>query len=74
VPLTELAKDCKAKVRLIRGGKAAMRRLRDMGIVPDMPIVVKRKSPLGGPIELEVCGTKLALGRGIAEKVFVEVC
>jgi Fe2+ transport system protein FeoA len=73
VPLTELAGGCRAKVRVIRGGKAAVRRLRDMGIIPEMMVTIIRKSPLGGPVELEVCGTKLALGRGIAEKVLVEV-
>lgn len=74
VPLTAIKAGKKAKVRFIRGAKGAVQRLRDMGIVPDRLVTMKRISPFGGPIELMVCGTKLALGRRIAEKVFVEVC
>jgi len=74
VPLTAIKAGNKAKVRFIRGAKGAVRRLRDMGIVPDSFVTMKRISPFGGPIELMVCGTKLALGRRIAEKVFVEAC
>ena len=74
IPLTALKAGNSAKVRFIRGGRTAVRRLRDMGILPDMQVTLRRMSPFGGPIELEVCGTKLALGRKIAEKVFVEAC
>jgi len=74
VPLTAIQAGNRAKVRFIRGAKGAVRRLRDMGIVPDRFVTMKRISPFGGPIELMVCGTKLALGRRIAEKVFVEAC
>ncbi len=74
LPLSELDEGKSGKVRFIRGARGAHRRLRDMGIIPERVITVRRRSPFGGPIELLVCGTKLALGRGIAEKIFVEVC
>ena len=74
IPLTLLEKGKKARVRFIRGGRNAVRRLRDMGLVPDMVIRVLRQSPFGGPVELEVCMTKLAIGRKIAMKVYVEEC
>jgi len=74
IPLTLLERGKKARVRFIRGGRNAVRRLRDMGLVPDMVIRVLRQSPFGGPVELEVCMTKLAIGRRIAMKVYVEEC
>jgi len=74
IPLTLLENGKKARVRFIRGGRNAVRRLRDMGLVPDMVIRVLRQSPFGGPVELEVCMTKLAIGRRIAMKVYVEEC
>jgi len=55
----------------IMGGRMATKRLADMGLVPGTKIKVLRKAPFG-PIEIEVKGTKLALGRGLATKVFVK--
>jgi ferrous iron transport protein A len=55
----------------IMGGRMATKRLADMGLVPGTKIKVLRKAPFG-PIEIEFKGTKLALGRGFATKVFVK--
>jgi DtxR family Mn-dependent transcriptional regulator len=74
MPLTNVEQGKTVKVRFIRGGKKAVQRLRDMGLVPDVVVRIVKKAPFRGPVELEVCSTKLALGRGIADKVYVEVC
>ena len=74
VPLTRLDMGTSGRVRFIRGGRKAVQRLRDMGLIPDIVVKVIKKTPFRGPVELEVCSTKLALGRRIAEKVYVEVC
>jgi len=55
----------------IMGGRMATKRLADMGVVSGTKIKVLRKAPFG-PIEIEVKGTKLVLGRGLATKVFVK--
>jgi Fe2+ transport system protein FeoA len=46
-------------------------RLRSMGIVPGARILVDRSAPLGGPLLIDVCGLKIALGRGVAAGVLV---
>lgn len=73
VSLTEIEVGQVGRIRAIKGGRKAVQRLHDMGLVPNVCVTVLKKAPFHGPLELEVCGTKLALGRNIAAKVIVEV-
>ncbi len=59
-------------VRMMCGRKASMR-LNELGFVPGERIRVI-KSISNGPIEVEVKGTKVAIGNGLARKVLVEEC
>ncbi len=61
------------KISFIRGGHNVLQRLLDMGLTPGTKICIIRVAPLGGPVELSVRSSKLALGKGIAEKVFIDV-
>jgi DtxR family Mn-dependent transcriptional regulator len=61
------------KISFIRGGHNVLQRLLDMGLTPGTKICVVRVAPLGGPVELSVRSSKLALGKGVASKVFVDV-
>ena len=45
-----------------------------MGITIGAIISVIKVAPLGGPVEVAVRGSKLALGRDIASNVFIEAC
>lgn len=49
------------------------RRLADMGLTPGTKVTVVKSIPLHGPLEVLVRGSRLALGRGMAEKIYVEV-
>ena len=49
------------------------RRLEDMGLTPGVEVKVVKSAPFRGPLELEVRGSKLAIGRGMAERVLVRV-
>jgi len=49
------------------------KRLIDMGLTPGTKVTVIKSAPFHGPLEILVRGSRLALGRGIAEKIFVEV-
>ncbi len=59
------------RVKEILGGQRAVTRLREMGLVEGALIKVI-DNPIIGPIIVEVNGTKIALGRGMAKKVIVE--
>jgi DtxR family Mn-dependent transcriptional regulator len=61
-----------AKVSFIRGEHRVLQRLLDMGLTPGTCISVARVAPLGGPVEVCVRGSKVALGQDIAANVFVE--
>ena len=49
------------------------RRLEDMGLTPGTKVTVVKSAPFHGPVELLVRGSRLALGRGMAERIIVRV-
>ncbi len=71
-PLTTLKEGEKAVIVYALGGKGLIKRLSEMGLTPGTEILVKRAAPFYGPIQINVRGTSLALGRGIASKIFVK--
>jgi DtxR family transcriptional regulator, Mn-dependent transcriptional regulator len=73
IPIINLKKRQKGKVSFIRGDYKVIRRLLDMGITLNAVISVLKVAPLSGPVEVAVRGSKLAIGREIANNVFVEV-
>ncbi len=60
------------KIISVRGGRGVMQRLADLGLIPGTTIKII-KSMSNGPLLLEVKGSRIALGRGISMKLFVEV-
>ena len=71
--LSNLKSDEEGAVTFIRCGKQARQRLLDMGLTRGANLQVLNAAPFHGPIELAIRGTTLAIGRGLAEKVFVEI-
>lgn len=56
----------------ISAGWGLTRRLADMGLIPGMTLrVINNQMP--GPIIVEVRGSRLIFGYGIAQKILVEV-
>lgn len=70
--LSELKDGQQGKIQFIRGGHNVLQRLLDMGLTPGTKITLIKAAPFEGPMEVSVRGSKLAIGRGIASKVFVE--
>ncbi len=44
-----------------------------MGLTPGTKVTVVKSAPLNGPLEVHVRGSRLAIGRGMAERIIVEV-
>lgn len=61
------------RVAFTKGGGTACQRIGDMGLCPGAEIKVVNTAPFQGPVEIEVRGTRLAIGRGLAGKVYIEV-
>jgi ferrous iron transport protein A len=69
--LDQINENRKAKVIDIQGGAGIRQRLSQMGIHPDDTITILRYGALRGPILIEIHGSQVALGRGIASKIIV---
>lgn len=72
VSVANLKERDSGKIAFIRGDHKVLRRLLDMGLTPETMVSVVRVAPLNGPVQIEVRGSKLALGRRIAADIFVE--
>ena len=72
VSISSLKEKQDGTVAFIRGDNKVLRRLLDMGLTPGTKISVNRVAPLKGPVEINVRGSKLALGDEVACNVFVE--
>jgi len=71
-PLTNLNRGEKGIVAFAVGGRGLVRRLTEMGLTPGTEVTIVRSAPFHGPLEIEVRGFSLALGYGVASKVFVK--
>lgn len=72
IAITSLKHGEKAKIVFVRGGRGVMQRLCDLGLTNGTIIALLREAPMNGPVEICVRGCKLIIGRGIAEKIFVQ--
>lgn len=70
--LVDLKEGEDVEIISILGGQMITKRLADLGLTPGTKIKVLRKAPFFGPIEIEVRGSELALGRGMASKILVK--
>ncbi|HIH71499.1 MAG TPA: DtxR family transcriptional regulator [Methanothermobacter thermautotrophicus] len=70
--LTEMDENQRGRVSFIRGDYRVVRRLMDMGITIGAPLTLIKRAPLRGPVEVEIRGSRVALGRDIADNVFIE--
>ena len=49
------------------------RRLNDLGLTPGTKVTVVKSAPFNGPLEVSVRGSLLAIGRGMASRILVDV-
>lgn len=68
--LTELAAGREARVTLLEGGRPFRQGLEEMGL--RVGVVLRLLQGARGPLLVQVGETRLALGRGMAEKIRVE--
>jgi ferrous iron transport protein A len=73
VALDSLPKSTRAEVVELPLGRGALHRLAELGIFVGSILHIERSAPLGGPVLVNVRGTLVALGRGLARRVQVRV-
>ena len=72
ISLTDIKKGQRGIIVSIFGGRMAVKRLSDLGLTPGTEIKVLRKIQPYGPVEIEVRGSNIALGRGLALKIQIK--
>lgn len=55
----------------VKAGLGLQRRLADMGLTPGVPIRVINSQILG-PVLIDLRGSRIALGHGVAQKILVK--
>ena len=62
----------KGTITAVRGEGALRRRLFDMGITPGAEVYLRKKAPLGDPIEISLRGYELTLRKAEASHVEID--
>jgi len=73
ISITELKPGEEGIIASISGNRKVTQRLADLGLTPETAVCILKTAPLNGPIEVAVRGSKLAIGREIAENILVRV-
>ena len=71
--LSEFAVGEKGAIKTVSGDGRIRRRLFDMGVTPGAEVVLRKKAPLGDPLEVTIRGYELTLRKSEAETVTMEV-
>ena len=69
IPLTQARSGTSITLVKIQGGKEIVRRLVELGLTPGVHL--RKLQDAGGPVILAIRDSRIALGRGMAEKLFV---
>lgn len=69
--LTQARTDINLIFTSLEGGRGAMHRLTDMGLIPGERLRLLHNSGYG-PVTVLIKGAKVALGHGLAAKIMVE--
>jgi len=72
-PLDRVPATTRAEVLHTPSGHGCERQLAQLGILAGATLRVVRAAPLGGPILVEIQGSTVAIGRGLARRVRVKI-
>lgn len=70
--LEQLVPGSRARIIDVHGGRGLCRHLQQMGLHRGDVLSLKGTGAFRGPVLIEVHGSQIALGRGVARRVIVE--
>lgn len=73
VSLSTLQPGQTGSISSVEANSKVAQRLADLGLTPKTSICVLKTVPFNGPVEVAVRGSRLAVGREIAECIFVRM-
>ena len=59
-------------IKKVEGEGRLRRRLLDMGVTPNANVYLRKKAPLGDPLEITIRGYELTLRKSEAELVYLD--
>jgi ferrous iron transport protein A len=71
LPLAQCVRDDKACLRCLEVDRCLIHRLTELGLTPGVELRVVQDT--GGPMLVSVRGSRVALGRDLTEKMWVEL-
>lgn len=71
--LLDIPKGKKVKIHTIQRGHGFQKKLQAMGIREGQTVTIISKQPFRGPLTIMVGSSQMTLGRGMAQKITVEV-
>ena len=71
--LDQIEKGETGLVKSVEGDGKVRRRLFDMGVTPGARVVLRKKAPMGDPIEITIRGYELSLRKAEANLVNIDV-
>lgn len=71
--LSEMKNGETGKILMVLGEGIVRRRLFDMGVTPGAEVHMKKRAPLGDPLEIHIRGYELTLRKVEASQVEMEV-
>ncbi len=71
--LNELTAGERGVIKSVAGDGLLRRRMLDMGVTPGAGVVMRKRAPLGDPLEVTLRGYELTLRKTEAEKIITEV-
>jgi ferrous iron transport protein A len=73
IMLSFLKPNKSGKIVRIEGGYGLQRKLRTMGIREGKSVKIIARQPIKGPVVIEINGRQTTIGRGMANKIIVEI-
>lgn len=73
VKLSEFVVGQRGIIKSVGGDGKIRRRLFDMGVTPGAEVYLRKKAPLGDPLEVTIRGYELTLRKTEAEVVIMEI-
>lgn len=71
--LSELIPGQRGIIKSVGGDGLLRHRLLDMGVTPGAEVAMRKRAPLGDPLEVTLRGYELTLRNAEAEKIIAEV-
>jgi Fe2+ transport system protein FeoA len=72
VPLSRLKRGERGIIKYLQGGFGIQRKMTSLGLIVGKKIKVLSAQPFRGPIVISIDNIKIAIGRGMANRIIVE--